>query len=58
MLSKLHNVPIKIMAQGTSDIVFLDSDAATLEGNLIVPKSDKECIIKADNEIVDEEVLR
>lgn len=58
MLSKLHKVPIRIMPQGISDTAFLDSDALTLEGNLIVPKSDKECIIKADNEIIDEEVLR
>lgn len=58
LLSKLHNVPIKIMEQGTSNIAFLDNDASTLEGNLIVPKRDKECIIKADSEIIDEEVLR
>lgn len=57
LLSKLHNIPIKIMPQGQCSVTFLDNDVSTLGGNLVVQEHNKDCIIRAGDEIVETEVL-
>ncbi|UCG34784.1 MAG: hypothetical protein JSW17_04630 [Candidatus Omnitrophota bacterium] len=57
LLSKLHNIPIKIAPQGRSEIAFEDADASSLGGNLFLEERQENCIIKAGDEVIETDLL-
>lgn len=57
LLSKLHNIPIKIAPQERSEIEFPDADVSTLGGNLFLEEREENCIIKAGDEVIETELL-
>lgn len=59
LLSKLHNIPIEVISQGEVNFRFLDKDVSSLGGkSFILGETDKSCIIGADDELVNWEVLQ
>ena len=53
LLSKIHNVPLEIIAQGPAGLKDLDRDASTLEGKDFILEVDKEeYIIEPGQEII------
>jgi methylthioribose-1-phosphate isomerase len=58
LLSKIHNVPVEIMEQGSIDLKALDRDASTLGGkDFILEDNKEEYIIRQDLECIDKGVL-
>jgi len=57
LLSKLHNIPIKIAPQRRCEIEFLDADASSLGGNLFLEDRQDNCIIRAGDEVIETELL-
>ena len=53
LLSKLHNVPLKVMTGGEIDLVNSDKDASTLGGkDFILQDKGCGCIIEANDELI------
>ncbi len=58
LLSKLHDVPVKVFLQGTVDFSGKDKDASALQGKKMVLDEDSEWVEKGSDEMVSWEVLR
>lgn len=58
LLSKLHNIPVKVFLQGKVDFSGRDKDASALQGRKMVLDKDLERVEKGSDEMVAWEVLR
>lgn len=59
LLSKLHNVPIKVSCAGGVDFGNLDKNTSTLDGrDFILGETKKDYIIESDLEFIPQEVLQ
>jgi len=59
LLSKLHGIPVDILAQGTLEHDFPDRDASSVGGKLLISGDDKEkYVIKADDELLEWEIFK